>query len=59
MKREKRLQDISQKLIRGDLNRIAARANVSRDWVSRVLTLIGLHNGRECRKRRRNIFIFM
>lgn len=37
MERKERLRKISENLIRGDINRIAVRADVSREWVSRVL----------------------
>lgn len=37
MERSERIRRIYEKLVRGDINRIAARANVSREWVSRVL----------------------
>lgn len=37
MERHERIRRVCEKLVRGDINRIAVRANVSREWVSRVL----------------------
>lgn len=37
MDRRKRLEIIAKSLRRGDVNRIAAQAKVSREWASKVL----------------------
>lgn len=37
MDKQKRLESISKGLIRGDVNRVAERAEVSREWASKVL----------------------